>query len=83
MPSASQETLNRYEKLGGEGPHDDQFALSYLAAHGWQLTRGFNWIPPAGVDEPEDISDDEATCLDFLFEEWDYGGVVWQEEVNA
>lgn len=75
MPQCSDEILEEYMRLGGAGPEDDEFALNYLTVHGWRLTPGLDWIPPAGVESADQVTNEEAVCIEFLAQEWDYGGV--------
>jgi hypothetical protein len=71
MPSASEtmrkSIIERFGSLNPDGP------IKYLLDHGWRLTRNFFWIPPSrDYTEPEL----EGECIDFLIDEWDYGGVL-------
>jgi hypothetical protein len=50
------------------GDWDDGSVCKYLHDRGWILTNHFEWIQPIGP-----ISPLEYDCIQFLFEEWDYG----------
>lgn len=77
MPSASADTDTAMEKLFG--PDDaggwEQKAMVALEAAGYRLTKGFEWTSKPGVSEWSDMTQDEQTCMAYLFEEWDFGGL--------
>ena len=61
------------EKWGGRGGFGEEKAMGFLYSRGYRLTHGWEWEKPA----PEHVvSDDEAEAIQFLFEEWDFGGIV-------
>jgi hypothetical protein len=48
-------------------------ATKHLRDRGYLLTPSWNWIPPAGLDEP---SPEDRAAADYLFHEWDWGHIV-------
>lgn len=68
MPQATEELR---EKWGGhEGVGEDK-AIAHLETRGYVLMRGNAWCRPEKL-EP---SQEDLEAIDFLFQEWDYGGV--------
>ena len=65
MPQASDE-LRAY--WGGA---DDAPAIEHLKSRGYVLTRRWTWIKPEGL-EP---SKRDWCAIQFLAEEWDFGGL--------
>jgi len=65
MPQASEE-LRR--KWGGEQGVGEDKACDYLQAKGFVLTRQWEWCRATPPNE------EEAEAMQFLFEEWDWGG---------
>lgn len=51
---------------------DDGRAIDFLRSRGYKLTRSYHWIPPAD-HEP---TADELGAMRYLFEEWDFGGIL-------
>lgn len=80
MPSASAETdaamLALFGPEGGE-VHEfwEQRAMGFLERAGYVLVKG-EWKPKPGVSKWEDMTADEQTCMAYLFEEWDFGGLT-------
>lgn len=45
----------------------------YLHDRGWTITKAWEWIKPT----PDHVvTHDEAFCIGFLIDEWDYGGLA-------
>lgn len=66
MPTASPE-------LRAAWPEGDEQAISYLEAQGYTLTKQWEWIKPT----PDHvITEREGSAIDYLVDEWDFGGVV-------
>jgi hypothetical protein len=73
MPQTSEELR---AKWGGECGVGEDKAVTFLDRHGFRITSRYDWVratPPT----PE-----EAEAMQFLMEEWDWGGYVrpidWQ-----
>ena len=50
---------------------DDAVAMDYLKAAGYRLTRRWTWIVP-----PNHLpTEKELRAVDYLFQEWDFGGI--------
>ena len=73
MPQASEE-LRR--KWGGEQGVGEDKACDFLTSRGFAMTFNFQWVR----DTPPDALEEEA--MQFLFEEWDWGGYVTPEEIR-
>lgn len=46
---------------------------NFLLSHGFSLTEGYQWVLPT---PSYTISTDELLCLQFLVDEWDFGGIA-------
>jgi hypothetical protein len=65
MPSGPPELHAKWETDGN--------AIRYLESHGYTLLRNWHWRLP----EPCHIeTTEEKSALDYLWLEWDFGGVV-------
>ena len=81
MPSASART--DAAMLALFGPNDSPIAadewvmraIGLLEDAGYIQT-AFGWKPKPGVSKWEDMTSDEQTCMAYLFEEWDFGGLI-------
>ncbi len=51
---------------------DDQEAMTFLRARGYRLNRAYDWTTPAD-HEPTEL---EKSAAQYLFEEWDFGGII-------
>lgn len=51
---------------------DDQQAMEFLRLRGYRLTRKWDWIAPPNHTPTEA----EKQAAKYLFEEWDFGGIV-------
>lgn len=71
MPTASNEAQNLMKLWFGDSI-DDQGPTQLLKSHGFVLRRDWQWEKPALFHT---ISEIEWTCIMFLIEEWDFGGV--------
>lgn len=58
---------------------DDDEAIEFLEGRGFVLLPSFYWKLP---NSNHAITDDEDEALNYLFHEWDYGGVIGVD-VNA
>jgi hypothetical protein len=58
---------------------DDMDAILFLEKQGYTLTRKFCWVLPKDLHKP---TEDEDRALSFLFNEWDYGGVIGTDIVT-
>lgn len=63
MPSAPAELQDKF-------PGMDSEAIEVLEKHGWSMSPGFIWSPPAPTYKP---SQREWDAIDYLIQEWDYG----------
>lgn len=70
MPSSTDDLKLKMCKWFGDmdliGPQ------AFLEAHGYVLNRKYGWDKPT---PSHTVSEYEADCLEFLIEEWDYGGI--------
>ena len=70
MPQASERMRRRYRaKFGDIGP---EHAMKELEKRGWTLTKEWEWVPPRNGRFQ---SDEELFWIDFLIQEWDFGGL--------
>lgn len=68
-PQASDELARKWL-----GPHD-KVAMDYLDACGFVLTSDWEWARETPPNK------EEASAIQFMVEEWDYGGYVkWQQD---
>ena len=74
MPSASNELRTEMQRLFGD-PIDDTGPMNHLKAAGYKLTADWHWLPKPNVSSYEDMTKDEYSCLLFLVQEWDMGGL--------
>ena len=68
MPSATEELRNLWH-----GPRE-WYAIDFLERRGYKLRRDFFWDPP-----DREPTHDENSAINFLFYEWDFGGIVEKE----
>lgn len=78
MPQATDELRNEMERLFGD-PVDDQGPIAFLQKAGFSLTGQYEWRPPEGVKHWSELTDDQRLCIDFLCDEWDFGGLTYSE----
>jgi hypothetical protein len=50
----------------------EQGPMAFLRSHGFELTKGFVWRKPT---PSYTLSETEIICINFLFDEWDFGGI--------
>lgn len=67
MPQATRELRARWDGPGFEK------ALDFLRERGYRLTGDWCWVPP--TNSPT-IPEDEESAIQFMIEEWDYGGWI-------
>ena len=72
MPQATDELRAQWD-----GP-DDSKARTYLAQRGFRLTESWEWIPPKG----QEVTDEDLSAIDFMVQEWDFGGLKQFSEVD-
>lgn len=53
----------------------DRTAIAYLEEKGYELTKDWLWKPPVGITY-ESMSEEEYRHIQYLIEEWDFGGLV-------
>jgi hypothetical protein len=76
MPQTSPEVRAAIVRLFG--PDDtkqmmhDVSAEVFLKRRGWQLSPRWSWRMPSPDHEPDE---DELLCVQYLIEEWDFGGI--------
>lgn len=78
MPQTSQEILEYMEKHHGED-FDDNRAIHLLKSRGYTVTDKHDWIAPSHITE-ENMPEDDKKLLIYLIEEWDFGGVIYQNK---
>ncbi len=70
MPQASDELRStmtqRFGDIGTAGPEE------FLRSRGWTLTPSWDWVKANATFAT--IPPDELECIEFLCDEWDYGG---------
>ena len=69
MPQATDELREEWD-----GP-DDQKAMGFLRDAGYVLNRDWTWSSPEGREPTEK----EWSAIDFMFQEWDFGGWAGRE----
>jgi len=72
MPQASDEDRAEMERRFGD-PVDSEGPMRFLRDRGWTLHCDWTWSKPG--QGFWDIPDDEVECINFLADEWDFGGV--------
>ncbi len=61
--------------FGGNGV-DDAIPIAFLKSRGYTLTKHWFWILP----KPDHhVTDKESLCINFLIDEWDFGGIAEHE----
>ena len=75
MPQASDRLQRRMGELFGSDTGDEG-PIKFLETAGYTLNRDWTWVPKAGVKELWEMTQDELACLQFLVEEWDFGGLM-------
>lgn len=71
MPQANIALRRLMEKWFGDRIADDN-PRHFLASRGYVLRDDWCWAPPTPAHS---VSFEEAACVLFLMEEWDYGGI--------
>lgn len=80
MPQATEKLRARITTMFGS--LDDAGPCQYLERHGYTLaTTQSVWFKP-GVTELWEMTNEELICLEFLVEEWDYGGLIPATDTN-
>lgn len=78
MPQATQELRDKMFEYFGDAI-DTAGPLQFLASRGFRETQNACWIAPM-----RPLTSKERECLEFLVEEWDYGGVSnWDEVLHG
>ena len=69
MPQASEKMRRRYKaRFGDIGP---EHAMNELERRKYKLTKEWEWIAP----KRKLVTDEELFWIDFLIQEWDFGGL--------
>lgn len=61
------------EELRAEWGIDDGPVIKWLQDRGWQYTQNWEWIKPSLDYKP---TGKEIRAIEFLFQEWDWGGLA-------
>lgn len=72
MPSATDELRREWWPDGEGGDHK---ATDFLRSRGFVLTPAWEWF------RREEPTEEESRAIDFMFQEWDYGG--WTDKEPA
>lgn len=72
MPQASSELRLRMKAMFGS-EIDEGGPIRFLKRAGYALNRDFTWTPKPGVTTASEMTKDEADCMSFLVDEWDFG----------
>jgi hypothetical protein len=72
MPQASRRQHELMEKWFGD-PVSELGPCKLLEQRGYDLTRGYEWVKPTPSHTIHEI---EWECIQFLIDEWDFGGVA-------
>jgi hypothetical protein len=73
MPQASDRLRSKMEQMFGD-PVDDEGPAKFLTDAGYTLTKEWTWRKE-GVEELWEMKPEELACLQFLIDEWDFGGL--------
>ena len=78
MPSTTSENWKAVSLLLNTDNDCDaeSLACEYLKKQGYKMVRGGMWQPKLGVETVQDMTAHEYTCLVYLIQEWDYGGLT-------
>lgn len=52
--------------------HNDTDAIQFLRERGYRLRPNFTWAAPPGCVVP---TSEESSALEYLWDEWDFGGL--------
>lgn len=63
MPSATKELQDEWV--------EDNLAVRFLEGRGFKLTSRWTWVEPEG----HEATAEEWRAIDYLFQEWDFGGL--------
>lgn len=74
MPESTEELRTKIRERF-DGSIDSEGPTKYLENAGYVLTPQWVWIAKPGVTSYEEMTPEELECLDFLIQEWDYGGL--------
>lgn len=77
MPQASKNQRDRMLKWFGS-EIDENAPIKFLESRGYKLRCDWLWEKPV---PSHTVSDEEFHCLQFLIDEWDFGG-IYQETWN-
>jgi hypothetical protein len=72
MPQASEALRDLMEKWFGDRV-DIAGPVAFLCSHGYLLREDWCWIKPT---PSHTMSRDERSCIIFLQDEWDFGGIA-------
>lgn len=79
MPSGPPELHEKWRKYGPHEDSGDSNAIKFLKDRGWQLGRDWFWTQP---HQSHVTTEDEASAIDYLVLEWDFGGIRYREAVT-
>lgn len=79
MPQATDELRQRMNELFGD-PISDSGPTDFLIQQGFVLSPTWEWMAPPRLHYWDELSQDEKDCVVFLFQEWDHGGVNFEDE---
>lgn len=81
MPQASAELQNKmFEYFGSHT--DDEGPMKYLESQGHRLSRSWEWHINANIKHHSELSQKEIDCINFMVDEWDFGGAVYVGDAN-
>jgi hypothetical protein len=76
MPSCSPELEKQIQELFPNDKDLEASCLRFLKSQGYKLRRDWQWDAPEKVYAPADMTRAENLCVNYMIDEWDFGGVV-------
>lgn len=73
MPQATDTLRRRVAQIVSDDSLDTEPVIKFLQARGYVLLQSWEWRRPTEHHEP---TVDELDCLQFLIDEWDFGGYL-------
>lgn len=73
MPQSSDDMHELMNYYFGD-PVEDEGPIKFLEDRGYKLTQKWTWVPP---EKEHHVTLKEHLCIQFLIEEWDFGGLMW------
>jgi hypothetical protein len=74
MPQADDKLRAKMKVMFGS-EIDEQGPIKFLTDAGFTLGKDWTWSKP-GVTELWELAPDEFACIQFLVDEWDFGGLA-------